>query len=833
VNTSLLLPLSLVLTASTGVAFSPQETEPQEALWETAGEGVASGELKFSVTDESGAFIPCRLTFLPLGEDHVFPDIFAGIDAAQGQIGVRKNVIFSLSGHGRVTVPLGDYTVYVTRGFEWSRAEFALHVIEAGATSWSGSLVHELDTDGWVSGDFHLHTLTYSGHGDSNMPERLISLIAEGVEFAVATDHNHNTDYGPTITEIGAQDLVSAVVGNEVSTPIGHINAFPLDASRPIVDKSSRDANELFRMIRAEPNEHGVVPIVQLNHPRWDGIDYFAQTHFDPVTGTSSDPAFSLDFDSIEVMNESASWGYYEKFVEGVETASNRHSVLEDWYHLLDRGHRSIAVGNSDSHALQNNFAGYPRNLIYTGDDAAGSIEPSAVAAAIRSGRVVSTSGPMLKVSSGEQTQGDLISIDNGLVQLRIEVQAASWIDCDRVEIVVNGDTVQVIDLGERVGALREVHEVSLPLEHDSWIVVLAEGDTPLRGIVPPRLGREAYPLAIANPLRVDTDGDGEWTAPFVTAAQEAGDLFRARPGDYREGELRRVALGLLGSRGGAAGARLITASIEGELEQAALLTWAGTQARDRRVLLAAARGAEALGKAGFQGADSIFGTPLYAAMSYGQGDPYLDVAIARALLNVGDGSNAGELILELLERHGMAVLEPYMDELEPLIHGVPVREWMVLGLFAAPEQGTISTTLMGPEEGGDSGTTYLGRDGTQKEWTAFDAAEDGHVDLRELARGEEGSENCFAYAQTWLFAEEARSVLVGLGTDDGGRVFLNGALYHEDLDRQGASPLQHVKVMPLEAGWNRVLFQVENGGGSYGLYFHLFDADVPSKREL
>ncbi|MFT5291568.1 MAG: hypothetical protein ACI82F_003652 [Planctomycetota bacterium] len=39
--------------------------------------------------------------------------------------------------------------------------------------------------------------------------------------------------------------------------------------------------------------------------------------------------------------------------------------------------------------------------------------------------------------------------------------------------------------------------------------------------------------------------------------------------------------------------------------------------------------------------------------------------------------------------------------------------------------------------------------------------------------------------------------------------------------------------MMPLEAGWNRVLFQVENGGGSYGLYFHLFDADVPSKREL
>ena len=35
-----------------------------------------------------------------------------------------------------------------------------------------------LPARGWVSGDFHLHTLTYSGHGDSNMPERIISIVA-------------------------------------------------------------------------------------------------------------------------------------------------------------------------------------------------------------------------------------------------------------------------------------------------------------------------------------------------------------------------------------------------------------------------------------------------------------------------------------------------------------------------------------------------------------------------------------------------------------------------------------------------------------------------------
>ena len=30
------------------------------------------------------------------------------------------------------------------------------------------------------------------------------TLIGEGVEFAVATDHNHNTDYGPTVEQLGA-----------------------------------------------------------------------------------------------------------------------------------------------------------------------------------------------------------------------------------------------------------------------------------------------------------------------------------------------------------------------------------------------------------------------------------------------------------------------------------------------------------------------------------------------------------------------------------------------------------------------------------------------------
>ena len=113
------------------------------------------------------------------------------------------------------------------------------------------------------------------------MNERIISLIGENVEFAVATDHNHNTDYQPTINGLDANEHITAVVGNEVSSPYGHLNAFPLDADAKVVNQKL-EAPELFALIRAEKNDAGVVPIIQINHPRWGNIDYFGTRGLDP-----------------------------------------------------------------------------------------------------------------------------------------------------------------------------------------------------------------------------------------------------------------------------------------------------------------------------------------------------------------------------------------------------------------------------------------------------------------------------------------------------------------------------------------------------------------------
>jgi hypothetical protein len=166
----------------------------------TAGDVPNAASLRFAVSNADGTRIPCRLTFVDAGATP--PKLFANADAAPDELAVRQNVVY-LRGEGVITVPAGSYTVYASRGPEWSINKAQVTLESGKETAFAATLKHEVDTAGWISGDFHLHTLTHSGHGDANMKERILTFLGEGLEFAVATDHNHNIDYEPTVRELG------------------------------------------------------------------------------------------------------------------------------------------------------------------------------------------------------------------------------------------------------------------------------------------------------------------------------------------------------------------------------------------------------------------------------------------------------------------------------------------------------------------------------------------------------------------------------------------------------------------------------------------------------
>ena len=48
------------------------------------------------------------------------------------------------------------------------------------------SIRREVSTAGLVACDTHVHTLTYSGHGDATIDERAVTLAGEGIELPIA-----------------------------------------------------------------------------------------------------------------------------------------------------------------------------------------------------------------------------------------------------------------------------------------------------------------------------------------------------------------------------------------------------------------------------------------------------------------------------------------------------------------------------------------------------------------------------------------------------------------------------------------------------------------------
>ncbi len=760
----------------------------------TAGDA-PSGVLEFSIVDDLDRAIAGRLTFI--GEAGVGANLFPNHAASPNELAVRKDMIYSLSGRGSVTVPVGKYRVIASHGLEYSIDSTEITIVEGGSARFDARLVHEIDTTGWVSADFHLHTLTYSGHGDANVNERLISIIGEGLEVAVATDHNHHTDYTPALIALGHEGTILPIVGNEVSTPLGHFNVFPVDPNGTVFPRQLAHGPTLFAHVRAHDSKVGIRAVIQVNHPRWGNIDYFGQVDLDPITGACVSPNYSRKFDSIEVLNENSCWGYYESGVDPIDTGSGRHSVLEDWFNLLDLGDEPAAVGNSDSHTVRSNIAGVPRNFVAVESDSPSELEIGWVAEAVRRAQVITTTGPFVEVTVQGMAIGSKVTATEGTVEIAIKVQAASWIDCDRVIVVVNGDRALEIPVPDTRTPLRLETSRTLALGADSWIVVIVEGDDPLAPVIPDKV-RPVRPLAIVNPVWVDAEGDGQWVPPTTQAARAMAALADAPAQTLT-----------LWKSASPANRRRLLSNTPKEFPSAQLLVSNGLVDSHRRVRIAACRLADRLDS-------SSIDSELRRILDNPTADPYERVS---ALLAVTDRDLRQQWILEVIDRDGPQVIAEASAVLESDLPGDFVRTWRVLGYLEVPAAGARPTV----EEEGDLDRRFLGKGG-EIGWEIRETRSNGYLDLLGLQRDPLLAETALAYAEVWAYVESARAVRFTLGTDDGCILIVNGTEIVVDTGSHGANPLAHAGRLPLETGWNRVLLRVQNGRGGFGAYLRILD---------
>lgn len=430
--------------------------------------------------------------------------------------GPARNQVTTHDGVVDVPLAVGSYTVTLSRGPEYATQTLSADVRpgEVWTPPPAATLVARVvDTTGYLSTDFHQHTML-GADAPVSLRDRVVGNAAEGLEIAVATEHNVIADLSGVVHELGLEAVLVELSGDELTTdasrkPWGHVGAFPLpfEPGKPrggapeVRDRSPRDVFAAVRARNLSP-----APILQINHPRTNVTGYFDQLGFDPKTGAGTDPGYDAGFDALEVWNG--------------RNVAGREKVLADFFALLRTSHPVTPTADSDTHGVVGHEAGYPRTWVRVPDDARSGAWTGAqtgeLVAGVRDARdVVLSNGPFVRVTANGAPIGGLAKGHE--VTFAIHVEHAPWMALERVRVISARTGAELATSPPLVwapsplpsGAVGQDLSTKARFAADDAIIVVAEGSAPMTPVLAGD-AKEIAPFAMTGAVWIDADGDGE-----------------------------------------------------------------------------------------------------------------------------------------------------------------------------------------------------------------------------------------------------------------------------------------------------------------------------------
>jgi len=477
-----------------GVLSDPIEVIANDVVTASASAS-ASGILEYECN------VPCKISLQP------------GPAASLTSPVDLPTLTFDIDGSGQLEAPPGDWTVTLSRGWEYSIHRQDVTLTEGETVQVSATLERQVDTQGFIAADLHTHC-TRSLDSDYDIADKLASNICEGIELVVATDHDAQTNYRPVLKEMQAEDLIQVVVGNEISALYGHSVVYPLPV-HPLgwnywsfpwtLFEDDIFVRQLeYPEIWPHARELGA-KIITVAHPL-SYTAWFTYLGFDPpaVIPKLKDlppDKFSDDFDAIELLNQRDPDARLEVMLE---------KVLPVWSSMNNQGVFKTAVGVSDSHE-RDTEAGLGRTLIASSTDDPKSIDLDEIFSSIKQGRTLVGGGIFVNIHIADAGIGDLTT-QTAPFDVHIEVQAADWVPVEQVILIENGETIETLPLGPyTTNAVRLDTTVTVTPTKDSWYAAVATGriDDRLDPVF-----RGARPVGMTNAIRVDVDKNGTFDPP-------------------------------------------------------------------------------------------------------------------------------------------------------------------------------------------------------------------------------------------------------------------------------------------------------------------------------
>ncbi|MCC6809820.1 MAG: CehA/McbA family metallohydrolase [Deltaproteobacteria bacterium] len=450
----------------------------------------------------------------------------------------------ALAPAGRATfgVPPGDYFVYATHGPTFSLARQRVTLTSGTATRVNLNLseLGDLSLTTALSADFHVH----GGRSfDTSIPDfdRVTSFITSGVQVIAATDHDVVGSYSSEVTRLGygsrlfimpGIEMTGLVLfykrdGSSVPKTLGHFNFWPMPFD-PALPRNGGPWDELMEpgaLYDTMAAYIGPDGVMQLNHP-------YAESKLGRDEGYASAIGYDVRKRIPDTPNKTPE-GQWRKTPKGgsdnlghhVQEVMNGASIEQFlkyrafWFSLLRQGIVRAGTANSDTHTLNIEQTGYPRNLVFGGAGAFGfpNVDVASFNAAVRDGRMIGTNGPVILASITDAqggSRGPSITAFQPATggQFHVSVRAAPWIPVSELRVIVNGELAKTIPISPlsapadpfgTTGVVR--YEADLPLSEllasDGFVVF--EAGMPL----PESADLDEPPDGVPDTL--DFNGDG------------------------------------------------------------------------------------------------------------------------------------------------------------------------------------------------------------------------------------------------------------------------------------------------------------------------------------
>jgi hypothetical protein len=346
-------------------------------------------------------------------------------------LAVRPGFVYISDGKATIGLPPGKFTLYASRGFEYGVDSTTVEVKIGDEFNKKLSIVREVNTDGYVAMDPHVHTFTYSRHGDATARERMITLAGEGIEVPVITDHNLEINLDSVAKTLKVDQHFTLITGNEYTTRVGHFNLFPVNPDSTVPSINVKNWTEVKEQLSKDTPRQAII----LNHARDAHYNFtpFSPARHEQVTG-----------------NNLEGWLFPANAMEVINSGSQQHDIMQlyyDWFGMLNGGHNLTPVGSSDSHDVGRFIVGQARTYVKHDGTDAGQIDTRAVTDSFLAGKVNVSFGLFVEMENSSKGP-----VSSGKVSLRAQVRGPSWISAEKVILFANGKPVREFKISRAEG---------------------------------------------------------------------------------------------------------------------------------------------------------------------------------------------------------------------------------------------------------------------------------------------------------------------------------------------------------------------------------------------